>query len=378
MKRLFAGLLLLAGLAVAFFAAAPLSWLSPLHPHRFLPENVLDALRPSLLPPKRVAASPPAPVMLDRPRPKWEGVKERLKKMVSVYRFDADAALAADVHLHHCNYLAAGSNFIATVDVYERDILIFSPELKFLRRWPLLSGWVQKMQRPISIAAFGEEVAALDRDGLIVIWNSNGKRTARIDLRGAARDFAFLDRERLLVVQLQSYPYLLAIFNRRGRKLVEFCPIPYPDSTEAEFLNEAYISLSHRGEAAVGFIYPYKLLFFNAALRPYHALQIEPEFVVQPPIFQRKKGRITQMVRQSVIYDIQWFRDRLYVLVAPEPAKPAQYMDVFSRSGEFLERFYLPLPALKLAALDNRLYFLAFWPKYRIEAFKIVKIADNP
>ncbi len=155
---------------------------------------------------------------------------------------------------------------------------------------------------------------------------------------------------------------------------MQFAAHPLPDPEQAPFLNQAHIAVNARGEVAMGFIYPYKLVFFSRAGYPRFSILIHPKFLVAPPTFQKEKGKILRMVRQSIIYDVHWFGRRLYVLVTPEQAQAASYMDVFSPKGTFLERFYLPLNALKMTHLGNLLYFLGYWPKYGIDAYRIVRI----
>ena len=372
MKKLITAILALLVLSPLALLFLPQSWLQPLQP--YLPERLVFELRPELLPVESVDLPPPEPRILEQPKPLWLGSKNQIKHMVSVYKFDSNDALKADLKINQFNYLTAGADFIATADIYDSEMMIFSPELQFVRRWPMLTGIAKKMEKPFSLAAVEDRVAALSRDGVIGVWDQHGKRLGSFQVEGKARDLAFLDREHLLVVQTRPYPYVLAVYTLHGRKLKQFCPIEYENPDEAEFLNEAYVSISRSGRLALGFIHPYRLIFFDSAHRPEVQLIIHPRFVVQPPIFRRHKGRITQMIRQSIIYDVQWFQERLYVLVTPDQAKPASYMDVFSPRGDFLERFYLPFPTLKMAVHDDLLYMLGFYPNYRIEAFRIESV----
>ncbi|MDQ7065324.1 MAG: hypothetical protein Q9P90_13895 [candidate division KSB1 bacterium] len=375
MKKALLFLLALALCGLLSLRFLPLPWLEPAV--NVLPERLVLMLRPELMPPETVDIPPPEPRILEEPQPLWLGVKEKLKQMVSVYKFDSNDALKADLKINQFNYLAAGADFIATADVYDSEMIIFSPKLQFVRRWPMLTGIAKKMARPFSLAAFEDRIAALNRSGEIAIWDMHGRRLGRFRVKDKARDLAFLDRDRLLVVQTQPYPHVLAVYTLNGRKLKQFCPIDYPNPDEAEFLNEAYVSISRRGRLALGFIHPYRLIFFDTSHRPERQLIIHPKFTVQPPIFRRQHGRIVQMVRQSIIYDVQWFQERLYVLVTPDQAKPASYMDVFSPKGDFLERFYLPFPTLKMAVHGDFLYMIGYWPNYRIEAFRIEAIDDR-
>ncbi len=375
MKRVFFFVLLSGGLLLMLLKFLPLSWMQriPLP----LPERFIEFWRPEILPVETLHVLPPDPVVLDRPRPKWQGAIQHQKQLVSVYKFGPIQARQENIKINYVNHLAAGDTFIAATDVYDKKVLIFTPELKFLRKWAMFSGVASMMKAPIALAAYQNEVAALDRNGSLVIWNPEGKIQASFKIKGRARDLVFLNHDEILVEQTKPYPYLLVVYKRNGRMLRRFAPFPQKNPEEALYLNEAYVDVSPGGLIALGFIYPYRLLYYTSGGKPVKAIKINPVFSVHPPTFHRQEGKIVRMYRQSIIYDVHWFQGFLYVLIASEQAKAASYMDVFTSDGEFIERFYLPINVLKMTSHNNLLYFLGYWPDYRIEAYKIKKFSPN-
>jgi len=374
-KALFTGIVFVAALAAALrFAPLPIIRSLPIP----VPESIAQYLRPELLPVKMIAKPPPKATHLKAPVPLWRGDPAKQAYLASVARFGPAAARREKIKLNHLNFIAAGDTFIAVIDVYEKDMLIFSPALRFTRRWPMIGSPVARMKTPIALAARDGTVAALDQTGRLAWWNAKGVLKGWLSLRGGdAHDLAILPNGDFLVHQTSPYPYLLAQYARNGRLVRRFAAVPYPDSTLVASVHQAYIAVAPGGRTLLGFIYPYKLLFFNARGYPERAVAIEPDFLVQPPIFHEEKGKKTMLARQSIIYDVNWYKGKWYLLIAPQQARAASLMDVFDDAGRFLERFSINLNVLKMTTLRDNLYMLSYYPKYRIEAFHITLFANN-
>ncbi|RME01398.1 MAG: hypothetical protein D6814_01610, partial [Calditrichaeota bacterium] len=184
---------LLAGLAIRFLPLRILKK-SPVPVPVFLAEY----LRPGLLPVKTLAVRLPKPKILEQPTPLWQADTTRQKQMILAHRFGSTKALKAKVKLNHLNYLAAGDTFIATVDVYDKQMLIFSPRLNFIRRWPLVTRYARIIKVPMALAARKDEVAVLAEDGTLALWRVDGQLQSDFKIQGTGTDLAFLPGGNLL------------------------------------------------------------------------------------------------------------------------------------------------------------------------------------
>lgn len=371
MKKLF---LFLAAFLLLFFLLirfAPLSLVRkiPLP----LPVASLERLRPGILPPVIDRQPLPAPRLLKYPQPAWANDTTKHQKLIEVAEFGGPAARLAKVHPGRMQYLCAGDTFVAAVDLSTRDVVILSPELQFIRKWPMLTGLSAKMQHPVVMAVQRDRVYAIDRDGTVGIWDAQGRRQGTRQVSTFAHDLDIMSGGDLLVHETGAYPFLLAIYAPNGAKRRLFAAKPAADTMAAKFLHQGYVARSPGGVTALALINPYHLYFFTRRWIPRTALNIEPEFQVFAPFAEKKDAKNWRVLRQRVVYDIAWKREQLHVLVAPDMERAASWLEIFSAEGEFQQRFYLSLHAIRLAFWRDDLLLLGYGPKLKIVRYRFEK-----
>lgn len=334
----------------------------------------LIKLRPALIPTETIHAPPPPPTMLNNPRPAWEKDLSKQRELKPVAVFGSNDAGRHRVRLKLLNYITAADSIIATVDVRARDVIIFSAQLEYLRRWHMTSGIASEMKSPVALDAYGGEIAALDKDGTLAWWDTGGTLKGHFRIKGMVHDLVMLPDGTFLVQQTSPTPYVARIYNRSGRELRRFAPVTAPDTLQARYLHLGYLAVNPAGAIALGFVHPYRLIFFNPQYIPTRQINLQPWFTINPPDFVYKENQIVTMVRQSVIYDVNWQGNKLYVLVSIGNAQAAAFMDVFDADGTLIQRYALAGNALKMDFIENDIVMLYYWPKYRIERLRISPI----
>lgn len=371
MKRLFKLAILSALLLLATIRWAPLSLLQKLP--ETVPRDLLIHIRPDLQQTISIDTPPPPPRTYEAPRPKWETDDDKYRRLVSIARFGDGNARAAGSRFARLHYLTAGPDYVALVDLHESDVLLLSPQLAFIRRWPMITASLTVMRDVVALAANGQELVALSKDGTVAWWDLDGNRQGGFRLTGTihVHDLTVLGNGDLLINQTSPRPYALARYNRHGIKVRQFGAIPAEDQATAVFLQQGYVAASANGRIALALIYPYNIYFFSANGVPGQAISITPGFVVNPPNIEKEGNRVKMVLRQRIVYHAAWHGDRLYVLVAPEVNYAARWLEVFSSDGELLQRFYLPVNALRLAFVQDDLVLHGYYPDYRLERYRI-------
>jgi hypothetical protein len=375
MKRLFSGLFFLAVLATAFVRFAPINSVRLL-PEIF-PHHILAVIRPEIIPTISINKSFPQPRVLKYARPLWEKDTTRHRILISAAIFDANEAGRNKINIHRLNYLCVGLNLVAVADLSTMHVVILSPDLKFRRKWLMTSGLAERLQAPVAMAAQKDEIAALGQDGTLVWWDSQGNRKGKFKINdGPVYDLDILSNGDFLLHQTNPYPYTLAIYGRNGIKKKQFGALPGPDAASAPFLHQGFVTRDRADRIALGFINPYKLLFFAASGFPTNMLNITPEFQVFEPYAEQLGPTKWRVLRQRVVYDLIWHGENLYVLVSSDPERAAEWLEVFSREGEFLQRFYLTMHAIRLAFWRDDLILLGYDPRLKLERFRIERIVQ--
>lgn len=373
MKRLFAGLILLSALTIAFIRFAPIKLVRMLPD--ILPRDILAAIRPEIIPTISISKSLPNPKILKYPRPLWEKDTTRNRILISAATFDANEAGRNNINIHRLNYLSVGHNFISVADLSNIHVVILSPDLIFRRKWPMTSGLAEMLQLPVAMAAQRDEIAALGQDGTLVWWDSQGNRKGKFKIaEGVVYDLDLLSNGDFLVHQTKPYPYMLAIYGRNGIKKKQFGAVSSNDAASAPLLHQGFVARDRANRVALGFINPYKLFLFSASGNPTKVLEISPEFQVFEPYAEQLGPTKWRVLRQRVVYDLIWHGEYLYVLVSSNPERAADWLEVFSREGEFLQRFYLTMHAIRLAFWRDDLILLGFDPRLKLERFRIERI----
>ena len=373
MKRL-----VLFGFVLVFTLLAGYLRFGPIEPVRkvasHLPEDVTRKIRPEIIPAiANDLAFPPA-VELNYPRPKWENDAAKQGKLVSIATLQANDLGRHKVNGNRLNYLATGSDFIAVADLASKHVVILAPELKIRRKWPMTAGVASLMQAPIALTARNDEIAALDQDGTLVWWDSRGKRLGSFAIDGVVSDLAIQRNGDLLVHQTKPYPYVLAQYERNGRKEMQFGALTSDDVNSAPLLHQGHLALSNKGEVALVLINPYQLYFFNADGRPRLTVRIIPEFQVFEPFAEQLGAKRWRVLRQKVVHDVQWHQGQLWVLVAPDAERAASWLEIFSSEGELLQRYYLTMNAIQITFWQDDLVLLGFDPRLKMERFRIERI----
>ncbi|MFQ5627718.1 MAG: hypothetical protein ACE5I1_03080 [bacterium] len=372
MKRFFILLLLFAAFTAVFVRFAPIAFV------RLLPESlsgpIFSKIRPEIMPTISIKKTPPAPSVLKYARPLWEKDTTQHRILIPVASLTANDAGRHKINRRRLNYLTAGRSFIAIADLSTFDIVILAPDLKVRRKWPMASGLAKMMQAPVAMAAYRDEIAALDRDGTLVWWDLRGNRKGSFKIDGFVYDLDILNDGNFLVHQAKPYPYLLAIYSRSGHKKRQFGALPSSDAASAPLLHQGFAARDRANRVALGLINPYKLFFFSAGGNPTHFIEITPEFQVFEPYAEKLGRNKWRVLRQRVVYDLTWHGEHLYVLVASDPERAADWMEVFSREGEFLQRFYLSMHAIRLDFWQDDLILLGYDPRLKLERFRIERI----
>lgn len=373
MKRLVViGLVLVLALAAAYLRYGPLETVRKIATS--LPVELVSKIRPQLIPAISIRTAPPAPRVLRYPRPKWETDTTRHGILVSVATLQANDAGRHKINTNRLNYLTTGRDFIAIADLSSNHVVILSPDLTVRQKWPMVSGMASMLQAPVSLAAQGDEIAALDRDGTLVWWNSSGKRLGNLGIDGIVYDLDFLENGDFLVHQTKPFPFMLAQYSRDGRKVREFGALPAEDAEAAPLLHQGHLACGRSDRIALALINPYKLFFFSGEGAPQQALEIVPEFQVFEPFAEKLGPSKWRVLRQKVVYDVKWHGGTLYVLVSPDPERAAAWLELFSPDGEFLQRFYLTMNAIQLSFWKDDLILLGYDPRLKLERFRIEKM----
>lgn len=370
MKRFVWIVFIVVFMAIALLRFAPLSVLRPLH----LPDALLSHIRPELIATRSIDIPLADTLRLKFPRPLWEHDTTRQRMLVRVATFGVNDGARHQVNVRRLNYLCTGRDYVAAVDLATRHVVILSPMLQFVRKWRMTKGLAAAMHSPVAMTARGKTIAAVDADGTLSWWDTQGSRKGSFKIDGVIADLDILPDGAFLVHDTKIYPYLLAVYSRNGVRRQQFAALFGPDPDAATLLHQGYVAVEGRDEIALGLINPYRLFFFDRFGRPRASVRVEPEFEVFEPYAEKLGTNKWRVYRQRVVYDLVWHMGLLYVLVAPDPERAASWMEIFNSNGVFLQRFYLEPRAIRLAFIQSDLLILGYNPQLQIERYRIEKI----
>ena len=336
----------------------------------------LELISPTTFKTISMTAKRPKPIRLFRPVPLNRDDSEESKQMVSTSRFGRIAAFRAGTKLNRLQHLGAGNDFIATLDVLEKDVLVLSPTLDFKQKFKLKINASEIIERPIAMTARGDEIYVMGDGGKLAWWNSKGKLLGNISITKNAYDLAILANGDFLVHGTRERPFRLFQYTRTGIKKKRFGAVAVDDSLAAIYLQKGVIASDSLHPPCFVSRNPYAIDFFEVDGNYKKSLHITPDFAVDAPLVEKHNNKI-QILSQRIVYDAVWGVKNLHILVAPQKNIAASFMDVFSNSGTFLERYALPLNAMNIVIFENDIILLAWHPKYGIERYRIRKMQIN-
>lgn len=370
--KILLAIVMLALLLLLLLPSSMITWLPA-----SLREEMLSVLRPASYPTRSVTTPLPSADTLRISPSTSESAPTFLGNvLISVARFSQHEANRHRVKITSLNHLATNESYIFTVETKTNTMLVLSPKLDLLARWPMLNGPAGRMGKVVAISAQEDRIWALDVGGHLVSWDVEGNRKEALKLRGNGHDFDVFSGQSLVVHQT-DFPFLLAIYNRRGSKLKQFARLQGAKTAPDRLLNQGYVAVQESHHIAFGMINPYRLYFFGYDGIPKRTVEVVPDFHIKPVRIESLPGDRTLLVRQRVIHDMAWNQDRLYVLIASEGYRAAKWMDVFSATGEFIHRVYLPIFGYRISFWHDEIIMLGYDTRYVLARFQLAEKTTN-
>ncbi len=338
--------------------------------------------------PKFIDQSAPPALMLDD-EPLWAKAKDKQRYLEPDQILTYEEALRQKLELDKIVDLEAGADgLLYALQATNMRVYVFLANLKLLRDWPLRLANANRssgdrspsdrlLEKPFALACGNDEIVVVSGKGHIGRWRPDGAFIGELSVPYSIRHVRLFSNGDFLLVA-PGNRFLLHRISPTGFEKLAFAIRDSAETPTVKVLDRAMAAILPHDGVVISYAYPYRLEFFNRAGNPVLSISL-PSYLplFQPTIERDAQGKIARIFRQIVAYDLQAGPDSLIYHLArvhPIQGEGGNQWDVFSATGELLQRFYLPNNQRLFCFSGDTVYVLGVYPDYRLEKFIISRL----
>ncbi|MCI0695692.1 hypothetical protein L0337_27280 [candidate division KSB1 bacterium] len=338
---------------------------------------------------KTIERPAPSAHMLDD-EPLWAKLKNKQRYLEPQQILAYEDALRYKLGLNGIVDLEVGPDgLLYALDATDLRVYVFLADLRLMRTWSLRLGQGERasgdrplndrfLEKPLALACGNDEIVVVSGKGCVGRWRSDGVFMGEFSAPYSIRQVRIFSNGDLLLVT-PGNRFLLHRVSPSGSEKLAFAVRDSTKTPTVKVLDRAMAAILPDGGVVVSYAYPYRLEFFDRAGNPVVTISLPsylPQF--QPKIERDAQGKILRIFRQIVAYDLQVGPDGLIYHLArvrPGQGEGGHQWDVFSVTGEFLQRFHLPYNQRLFCFSRGAVYVVGVYPNYKMEKFIISRLA---
>jgi sugar lactone lactonase YvrE len=308
--------------------------------------------------------------------PVWAGVAERQRELVQVFALGGKLGRDEFFFIRPSDVDIDQAGNVYVVDRGHRRLQVFAPDGSLLRslRYDKQNNPYFLSPRKVAVSAAGD-ICVWDEQKGLVRFDARGRFLRRQRLPYKVADLVVDSRGRVIVLA-PGEPLMLHKLAADGRELLAFGEHVEPDTALWSAFGLGTLAVDPGDTLYFSLAYPYRITAFDPGGRALWSFGRELGVLITPPTISRDpSGRVRSVLRQQISFGVAVGGDGLiYNLVRTRASPGADRIDVFSPQGEYLQIFYLAVPAVAMAMRGSRLVILQAPPDQRVICYDIVAL----
>ncbi|RMF62506.1 MAG: hypothetical protein D6743_12055 [Calditrichaeota bacterium] len=308
--------------------------------------------------------------------PAWQGDPDKVRKLTLLYTIGGQPHDGTPAFRNATDVAFDSRGNLFVLDFGNKSIEMFDPEGHHLRTLGIGPKRRRLMLKPVDITVDSlDRIYVCDRKQGVLIFAEDGRLLKTLNLPFPAEQVGVTTAGELVVLA-PTHRYLLHRFTLDGVELLAFAKQESEDAIYRAVFGKGALALDRDDNSYVSFVYPYRVVKYNAQGHPVLTFTRELGVLINPPTIKRgTSGRINQVIRQEVTFGLQLGPEGLlYVLVRTKGGKGGNLLDAFSPSGTYLQSLYLAENAVAFAFYNDELALVSSATPQTVKVFRIERL----